>query len=85
MSRTSRRIGKPTTAGWVLLGTIVILAVAVVVGVVVGGGTGATIDAVAGVLIAAFIFVMFGAMTPRRRGDDPRDQFDRPPGPNEYR
>jgi Kef-type K+ transport system membrane component KefB len=85
MSSLRRRFGKPTTAGYVVLGIIVVLVVTVVVGVIIGGDTGRTIDTVAAVLIVVFIFLMFGAMTPRRRGDDPRDHFDRPPGPNEYR
>ncbi|HEY2052963.1 MAG TPA: hypothetical protein VGH14_03405 [Solirubrobacterales bacterium] len=82
MSRLRRRIGKPTTAGYVVLGIIGILVVAVVVGVIIGGGAGATVDAVAGFLIVAFIFLMFGAMTPRRQGDDPRDHYPEPPGPS---
>lgn len=81
MDRFRRRIGKPTTAGYVVLGIIGILIVAVVVGVIIGGGGGATIDVVAGFLIVVFIFLMFGANTPRRPGDDPRDHLPEPPGP----
>ncbi len=82
MSRLRRRIGKPTTAGYVVLAIIAILVVGVVVGVIIGGGTGATIDAVGGFLIVVFIFLMFGAITPRRPGDDPRDHLPQPPGPS---
>jgi hypothetical protein len=79
--RPRRRFGKPTTAGYVVLGIIAILVVLVVVGVVIGGGAGATIDAVAGFLIIVFIFLMFGANTPRLPGDDPRDHLPpEPPG-----
>jgi hypothetical protein len=82
MSRLSRRFGKPTTAGYVVLGTIGVLVVVVVAGVIIGGGTGATVDAVAGFLIVVFIFLMVGNNMPRRPGDDPRDQFPpEPPGP----
>jgi hypothetical protein len=77
-----RRIGKPTTAGYFVLGILVILVVGVVVGVIIGGGTGAAIDAVGGLLIAAFILVLVGPMTERRPGDDPRDHYPQPPGPN---
>jgi len=72
-----RRFGKPTTAGYVVLGIIAIL----VVGIIVGGGGGATIDAVGGFLIVAFILILVGPMTPRRSGDDPRDHYPEPPGP----
>jgi hypothetical protein len=82
MSRLRRRIGKPTTAAYIVLGVIVLLVVAVVVGVIIGGGAGGTIDAVAGFLIVAFIFLMFGGITPRLPGDDPRDHLPEPPGPN---
>ena len=78
-----RRIGKPTTAGYVVLAILAILVVGVVVGVIVGGGTGATIDAVGGFLIVAFILILVGPMTERRRGDDPRDHYPpEPPGPS---
>jgi hypothetical protein len=77
----SRRFGKPTTLGYVVFGILAILVVAVVVGVLIGGGAGGTIDAVAGFLIVVFILLMFGAMTPRRQGDDPRDRGQQPPGP----
>jgi hypothetical protein len=78
-----RRFGKPTTAGYVVLGIIGILVVAVVVGVIIGGGAGTTIDIVAGFLIVVFIFLMVGANTPRLPGDDPRDHFPpEPPGPS---
>jgi hypothetical protein len=82
MSRLSRRFGKPTTAGYVVLGIIGVLVVAVVAGVIIGGGAGSTVDAIAGFLIVAFIFLMVGNNMPRRPGDDPRDQFPpEPPGP----
>jgi hypothetical protein len=71
----------PTTAGWVVLGLLVFLVVAVIVGVVIGGGAGTTIDVVAGFLIVVFIFCLTGANTPRPPGDDPRDHFPEPPGP----
>lgn len=81
MSRFRRRIGKPTTAGYVVLGIIGVLVVTVITGVIVGGSAGATVDAVAGFLIVVVIFATFGANTPRRRGDDPRDHFPpEPPG-----
>jgi hypothetical protein len=80
-----RRFGKPTTAGYVVLGIIAILVVGIVVGIVfgviIGGGTGATIDAVGGFLVVVFIFLMVNPITPRRQGDDPRDENLEPPGP----
>jgi hypothetical protein len=76
-----RRLGKPTTAGYVVLGIIAILVVGEVVGVIVGGGSGETIDAVGGFLIVAFLLILVGPMTERRRGDDPRDHYLEPPGP----
>ena len=82
MNRLRRRIGKLNTAGYVVFGIIGILVVAVIVGVIIGGGAGGTIDAVAGFLIVVFIFLMFGSITPRRRGDDPRDHLPEPPGPS---
>jgi hypothetical protein len=83
MGRLRRQIGKPTTAGYVVLGIVGILIVTVIVGVIVGGSAGSTIDAVAGFLIVVFIFLMFGSnMTPRGPGDDPRDHYpSEPPGP----
>jgi hypothetical protein len=81
MSRSRRRIGKLTTAGYVVLGIIGILVVGVVVGVIIGGSAGATIDAVGGFLIVAFILLMVGGPVSRRQGDDPRDHFPpEPPG-----
>jgi hypothetical protein len=78
----SRRFGKPTTAGYVVLGVLGFLIVLVVAGVIIGGGAGATVDAVAGFLIVVFIFLLFGNNMPRGPGDDPRDQFPpEPPGP----
>jgi hypothetical protein len=77
------RIYKPTTAGYVVLAVIAILAVGVIVGVIIGGGTGATIDAVGGFLIVVFIFLLFGNnLTTRPRGEDPRDEYVEPPGPH---
>jgi hypothetical protein len=77
-----RRLGKLTTAGYVVLGILAILVVGIIVGVIVGGGVGATIDAVGGILIVAFILILVGPMTPRRAGDDPRDHYPpEPPGP----
>jgi hypothetical protein len=82
MTRLRRRIGRPTTAGYVVLGIIVFLVALVLAGVIIGGGAGATVDAVAGFLIVVFIFLMVGNNMPRRPGDDPRDQFPpEPPGP----
>lgn len=75
------RIYKPTTAGYVVLAIVAILAGGIVVGVLIGGGTGETIDAVGGFLLVVFIFLMFGSITPRRQGDDPRDDHLEPPGP----
>jgi hypothetical protein len=82
VSNLSRRIGKPTTAGYVVLAIVALLAAAVVVGVIIGGSAGGTIDVVAGFLIVVFIFLMFGANHPRRPGDDPRDHYPEPPGPS---
>lgn len=77
-----RRLGKPTTAGYVVLAIVAILIAGVVAGVIVGGDTGTTIDAVGGFLIVAFILLLVGPMTERRPGDDPRDHFPpEPPGP----
>lgn len=77
-----RRFGKPTTAGYVVLGIIAILVVGIVIGVIIGGGTGATIDAVGGFLVVVFIFLMVNPITPRLPGDDPRDKHDvEPAGP----
>lgn len=82
MSQFRRRIGKPTTAGFVVLTIIAILVVGVVVGVIIGGGAGETVDAVAGFLIVTFILLTVGGLTPRRPGDDPRDHLPpEPPGP----
>jgi hypothetical protein len=81
VSSLGRRIGKPTTAGYVVLAVIAILAIGVVVGVIIGGSTGGTIDVVGGFLIVAFILLMVGGPVTRRRGDDPRDHFPpEPPG-----
>jgi hypothetical protein len=80
-----RRLGRPTTAGYVALAILAILAIIVigiVVGVIVGGGAGGTIDAVGGFLLVAFILLLVGGMTQRRPGDDPRDHYPEPPGPN---
>ena len=75
-------MGDPTTAGYVFLGALAITVIAIVVGVVIGGATGTTIDAVGGGVLIVFIFLLFGANTPRRPGDDPRDHFPpEPPGP----
>jgi hypothetical protein len=71
------RIYKPTKAGYVVLAITALLVVAVVVGVIIGGGAGETIDIVAGFLI--IVFLMFGANHPRRPGDDPRDYYPEPP------
>jgi hypothetical protein len=75
------RIYKPTTAGYVCLGIFAIIVAAIVVGALIGGGTGATIDIVGGFLIIVFIFLLVGGNTPRLPGDDPRDHYQEPPGP----
>ncbi len=75
------RLGKPTKLGYVVFGILAIIVVGIVGGVLIGGGTGSTIDAIGGVLLVIFIFLMFGANTPRRPGDDPRDHGQQPPGP----
>jgi hypothetical protein len=77
-----RRFGRPTTAGYVVLAIIAVLAIGVVVGVIIGGGAGGTIDAVAGFLIVVFIFMIFGSSSVTRLpGDDPRDHGGpEPPG-----
>jgi hypothetical protein len=77
-----RRFGKPTTAGYVVLAVCAVIIIAIVVGVIVGGGTGATIDTVGGVLLVALIFALFRGLAPRLPGDDPRDHLPpEPPGP----
>jgi hypothetical protein len=76
-----RRLGRPTTAGYIVFAIFAIIVAGIIVGVLIGGGTGATIDAVGGFLIVAFILIAVGPMTPRRRGDDPRDHYQEPPGP----
>jgi hypothetical protein len=75
------RFGKPTTAGYVALVILSIIVAGIVVGVIIGGGTGFTIDAIGGVVLVIFIFLMVDPITPRRPGDDPRDQHIEPPGP----
>jgi Mn2+/Fe2+ NRAMP family transporter len=81
VSSFRQRVGKPTTAGYVVLAIIAILIVGEIVGVAIGGGTGGTIDVVGGFLIVAFILLMVGGPVTRRRGDDPRDHFPpEPPG-----
>jgi hypothetical protein len=76
-----KRFGKPTKAGWVVLSIVAILAIGIVVGVMIGGSAGGTIDAVGGFLIVAFLLLMFPPFVPRRRGDDPRDENGpEPPG-----
>lgn len=74
-------LGKPTKLGYAVFAIVAILVVGVVLGVIIGGGTGATIDAVGGFLIVVFIFLMVDPFTPRRQGDDPRDDHLEPPGP----
>jgi hypothetical protein len=76
-----RRFGKPTTAGYVSLVIFSIIVVGIVVGVIIGGGTGFTIDAIGGILLVVFIFLSVNPFTPRRAGDDPRDDHLEPPGP----
>jgi hypothetical protein len=76
------RFGKPTRKGYVVFGMLAISIVAIVVGVIIGGGAGVTIDAIAGVLLAFMLFALFPESLPRRARDDPRDQIeDHPPGP----
>jgi hypothetical protein len=77
-----RRIGKPTTAGYVVLAFLAIIVVGIVVGVIVGGDAGGTVDAVGGFLLVALILLLVGGLVPRRRGDDPRDHYPEPPGPS---
>jgi hypothetical protein len=74
-------LAKPTRLGYVVFGILAIIVIGIVVGVIIGGGTGETIDAVGGFLIVVFIFLMFDPITPRRQGDDPRDDNLEPPGP----
>jgi hypothetical protein len=76
------RLGKPTRRGYVIFGMLAISIVAIVVGVIIGGATGITIDAIAGGLLAFLLFVLFPEDMPRRLPEDPRDRFDdHPPGP----
>jgi uncharacterized membrane protein YfcA len=77
-----RRFGKPTTAGYVVLAILAIIVAGILVGVIVGGAAGATIDAVGGFLLVAFILILVGGVASRRPGDDPRDHYPQPPGPN---
>ena len=74
------RFGKPTTLGYVVFGILGVLIVGIVVGVMIGGGTGYTIDAIGGILLVVFILLMVNPFTPRRQGDDPRDDHLEPPG-----
>jgi hypothetical protein len=86
MSNRSRRHARPTTAGYVVLAIIGILAGAVVVGVIIGGSAGSTIDAVAGFMIVAFILWMVGGPVTRRPREVPRDPHPRqPPDPDGLR
>jgi threonine/homoserine/homoserine lactone efflux protein len=83
MNRKGRRHARPTAAGYVVLAIIGILAVAVVVGVIIGGSAGATVDAVAGFMIVAFILWMVGGPITRRPREVPRDPHPRqPPDPD---
>lgn len=76
------RLGKPTKLGYAVFGILAIIVIGIVVGVLIGGGTGGTIDAVGGFLIVVFIFLMVGNnLTPRPPGEDPRDDHLQPPGP----
>ena len=75
------RLGKLTTLGYLHFAILAIIVFGIVVGVLIGGGTGFTIDAIGGVLLVIFILLMFGPMTPRRPGTDPRDHGQQPPGP----
>lgn len=68
-----RRFGKPTARGYVIFGALAIAIIAIVVGVIIGGGTGSTIDAVGGVLIACLLFILFPSMIPRKRRGSPED------------
>jgi hypothetical protein len=74
------RLGKPTKLGYVVFVISAILVVGIVVGVIIGGGVGFTIDAIGGILIVVFIFLTVDPFTPRRQGDDPRDDHLEPPG-----
>lgn len=63
------RLGKPTKLGYAVFGILAIIVIGIVVGVLIGGGTGGTIDAVGGFLIVVFIFLMVGNnLTPRPPG-----------------
>lgn len=76
------RFGKPTRLGYVVFGLLGILVAAIVVGVIIGGGVGVTIDAIAGVLLAFMLFALFPESLSRRGREDPRDHIeDHPPGP----
>ena len=67
------RLGKPTTLGYVVLGISAILVIGIVVGVIIGGGAGFTIDAIGGLLLVIFIFLTVDPFTPRRQaGRSPR-------------
>lgn len=77
------RLGKPTRRGYVVFGMLAISVVAIVVGVIIGGGVGITIDAIGGGLLAFLIFALFPEDMPRRLPEDPRDRFRKPPGPGE--
>ncbi len=75
------RFGKPTTLGYAVFGILAILIVGIVVDVIIGGGVGHTLDAIGGILLVVFIFLTVNPFTPRRQGDDPRDDHLEPPGP----
>jgi hypothetical protein len=64
-----RRIGKPSIAGLLVLGVPVIV---IVVGLMVPGGTGDTITAIGGALLAFAILVSVGL--PNSRMNRPGDQ-----------
>jgi hypothetical protein len=70
-----RRLGKPTRRGYVIFGLLAISVIGIVVGVIIGGGAGITIDAIGGALLAFLLFVLFPASIPRRPKDDPRDHL----------
>jgi hypothetical protein len=61
------RFSKPTTRGYVVFGWLGISVVAIVFGVIVGGGAGTTICAIGGVSLAFLAFVLFPSSIPRKR------------------
>lgn len=72
MRRMRRRFGKPSIKELVLVAVVVLV---IVVGVIVPGGTGETITAIGGALLAFVIIAKFGISNPPQDGHDPYDHL----------